>query len=104
MRGLQHNVTSVFIWGFPSGSDGKESASSAGGMALIPGLGRFPEEGNGYPLQCSCLENSMDRGGWQARVHGVTKNQTLLSNSHFHFFSVFKRSNSETDHQPRWDA
>ena len=63
MSGLQFNVTSVFIWGFSSGSDGKESASSAGDLALIPASGRFREEGNGYPLQYSCLENSMDRGG-----------------------------------------
>ena len=47
--------------------------------ALIPGSGRSPEEGNGYPLKHSCLENTMDRGTWQATVHGVTKNQTLLS-------------------------
>ena len=44
-----------------------------------PGLGRSPEEGNGYPLQYSCLENSMDRGAWQATIHGVAKSQTQLS-------------------------
>jgi len=47
---------------------------------LIPGLGRSPGEGNGYPLQCSCQENSMDRGVWNATVHGITKNWTQLSN------------------------
>ena len=47
---------------FPGGSDGKESACNAGDQGLIPGLGRFPGEGNGNPLQYSCLENSMDRG------------------------------------------
>ena len=47
--------------GFPGGSDGKESACSAGGPGLIPGLGRSPGEGNDNPLQYSCLENSMDR-------------------------------------------
>ena len=47
---------------------------------LIPGLGRVPGEGNGHPLQYSCLENSMDRGAWQATVHGVAKNWTWLSN------------------------
>ena len=47
--------------GFPGGSDGKESACSVGGLGAIPGLGRFPGEGNSCPLQYSCLENSMDR-------------------------------------------
>ena len=45
----------------------------------MPGLGRSPGEGNGYPLQCSCLENLMDRGAWRATVHGATKNLTRLS-------------------------
>ena len=45
-------------------------------MGLIPGSGRFPGEGNGNPLQYSCLENPMDRGAWQATVHGVAKSQT----------------------------
>ena len=62
--------------GFPAGSDGKESACNAGDPGLIPGLGRFPGEGNGNPLQYSFLENSMDRGAWRATVHGVTKSQT----------------------------
>jgi len=48
--------------GFSGGLEGKESACKAGGLDLIPGLGRSPGEGNGYPLQYSCLENSMDRG------------------------------------------
>ena len=48
--------------GFPGGSDGKESACSVGDLDLIPGLGRSPGKGNGYPLQYSCLENSKDRG------------------------------------------
>ena len=43
---------------------------------LVPGLGRSPEEGNANPLQCSCLENPIDRGAWQATVHGITKCQT----------------------------
>ena len=53
-----------YLGGFPGGLDGKESASNRGDPGLIPGLGRFPGEGNGYPLQYSCLENSMDRGAW----------------------------------------
>ena len=58
-----------------SGSDCKESGCNAGDLVLIPGLGRSPGEGNGYPLQQSCLENSMGRGAWQATVHGVTKSR-----------------------------
>ena len=59
--------------GFPGGSDDKESPCNAGDLGLIPGLGRSPGEGTGYPLQQSCLENSMDRGSWWATVHGVAK-------------------------------
>ena len=59
--------------GFPGGSDSKESAYNAGDLGSIPGSGRSPGEGNGYPLQYSCLENPMDRGAWWAIVHGVTK-------------------------------
>ena len=51
-------------WGFPGGSDGKESACNVGDLGLIPGSERSLREGNGNPLQCSCLENSMDRGAW----------------------------------------
>ena len=50
---------------------------------MIPGLGRSPGEENSYPLQYSCLENSMDRGAWQATVHGVTKSWTQLSKFHY---------------------
>ena len=63
-------------WIFSCGSDGKEFAYSAGDPGLIPGSGRSLGEGHGYPLQHSCLENSMDRGSWQATVHGVTKSWT----------------------------
>ena len=58
---------------FPGGSDGKESACNAGDLSLIPGLGKSPGKGNGNPLQCSCLENPMDRGARGATVHGVTR-------------------------------
>ena len=71
--------TSVIGWGFPSGSDGKESTCSPEDPGSIPGLGRSPEEENGYPLLYSCLENSMDRAVWQAIVHGVAKSWTWLS-------------------------
>ena len=66
--------------GFPGVSDGKESTCNAGDLGLIPELERSPGEGNGNPLQYSCLENPMDRGAWQATVHGITKSQTGLSN------------------------
>ena len=65
--------------GFPSGSDGKESACNAGDAGLIPELGRSPEEGNDCPLQYSCLENSKDKEACWAAVHGVTKSWTQLS-------------------------
>ena len=64
---------------FPSGSDDKESACSVGDLGSIPGSGRYPVEGNVNPLQYCCLGNPMDRGAWQASVHGVTKSQTQLS-------------------------
>ena len=70
------------IQGFPSSSAGKEFTWNAGELDLIPGLGIFPGKENGYALQYSCLENSMDRGDWQATVHGVAKSQTWLSNFH----------------------
>ena len=62
------------------GSDSKESACNAGDTSSIPGSGRSPKEGNGYPLQSSCLEKSMNRGAWQATVHEVAKRWTQLSN------------------------
>ena len=71
--------------GFPSDSDGKESAGNARDLSSIPGLGRSPGEGNGNPLQYSCLENSMDRGFWWATVYGITRSQTRLSNFHSQF-------------------
>ena len=65
---------------FPGGSDGKASAYNAGDPGSVPELERSPGEGNGNPLWYSCLENPMDRGAWQATVHGVAKSQTQLSN------------------------
>ena len=69
----------VLLLGFPGGSDGKESALNLGDLGLIPVLQRSPGEGNSYPLQYSGLENSMDRGTWQATVHGITKSWTRQS-------------------------
>ena len=62
--------------GFPAGSDSKESACNAGDLGLIPRLGRPPGGGHGNPVQYSCLENPVDRGAWEARVHGVAKSWT----------------------------
>ena len=64
----------------PGGSNGKESAHNTGDLDLISGSGRSPGEGNGYLLQYSCLEKSMDGRAWLARVHGVAKSWTQLSN------------------------
>ena len=72
-------VLVAFLKGFPGGSDGKESPCNAGDPALIPGSRRSPGEGNGYPLQYSCLENPMDRGAWWATAHLVAKSRTQLS-------------------------
>ena len=69
----------LFIQSSPGGSDSKESSCNAGDLGSIPGLGRSPGGGSGYPLQYSCLENSITRGAWQATVHGVTKSWTGLS-------------------------
>ena len=69
--------TSKHILGFPGGSDGKESACNAGDMGLIPGLGRSPGEGNGYPLQYSCLEKFRGQKSLAGyTVHGVPKSWT----------------------------
>jgi len=61
------------ILAFTGGSESKESAYNVGDLGSIPGLGRSPADGNGSPLQYSCLENFMDRGAWQATTHGVKK-------------------------------
>ena len=75
---INFSTVTVLDWnilgcGFPRGSDGNESVWDAGDQGLIPGLGRSPGEGNGNPLQDSCLENPLDRGAWRARVHGVAR-------------------------------
>ena len=72
----------IYILGFPGGEVVKNMPANAGGTGnggSVPGSGRYPGEGNGNPLQYSCLENPMDRGAWWATVHGVSKSQTRLS-------------------------
>ena len=86
LKRLSSSSNSQCSWDFPGGSDGKESACKVGNLGLIPGLGRSPGEENGYPLQNSCLENSMDGGAWQATVHGVAKSWTWQSDFTFTFF------------------
>ena len=71
--------------GFPSDSDSKESACNVGDTGSTPGSERSPGEGNGNPLQYSCLENAMDRGAWRGTVHGITKSQAQLNKWHFQF-------------------
>ena len=73
---------------FPGGSDGKEFTCNMGNLGSIPGLGRSPGEGNVYPLQYSGLENPMDRGAWQATVHGLANSRTQLSDFPFHRYLV----------------
>ena len=73
------HISIFFMWVFPGGLAGKELACNAGDLGLIPGLGRSPGEGKGYPLQYSGLENSMN-----CIVHGVAKSWTRLSDFHFH--------------------
>ena len=72
---MEKAPTLLISVGFPGGSDGKESAWRAGYQGSIPEWGRSPGEGNGNPLQYSCLGNPMDRGAWPATIHGVTESQ-----------------------------
>ena len=78
-------INVLYVPGFPCGSAGKESTCNEGDLGSIPGLGRSPGEGKGYPLQYSGLENPMDY-----TVHGVAKSRTQLSGFHFHFMSHTK--------------
>ena len=85
MVGTVKDICAVFasphnLQGFPSGLVVKNLPANEGGKCSVPGLGRFPGEGNHNPLQYSCLENPTDRGSWQATVHGVAKSGTSLTN------------------------
>ena len=79
--------TQICICILSCSSDGKESSCNAGDLGSIPRSGRSSGEGNGNPLQYSCLENPMDRGTWQATVHGVAKSQTRLSDCHYYIYT-----------------
>ena len=82
--------------GFPGDSEVKAFSCNAGDLGSIPGLGRFPGEGNDDPLQYSCLENPMDRGAWWVIPHGVAKSLTRLNDSlsffSFSFANTFSQS------------
>ena len=78
--------------GFLGSSAGKQSAWSVGDLGSFPRLARSPRWGSGYPLQYSGLENFMDRGVWQATVHGFAKSWTRLSDFHFHFSTLCQNS------------
>ena len=82
---ILHSLLSNVWRGFPGGSDGKESACNVGDPSSNPGLGRSPGEGNGNPLQYSCLENPKDKEAWQATVHGVAKKSDTTEQWTFHF-------------------
>ena len=92
---------SVPIWkpitGFPGGSEVKASACNAGDLGLIPGSGRSPGEGNGNPLQYSCLENPMGRGAGWATVHGVAKSRTRLSDFTLMTAAAMETGDGETE-------
>ena len=77
------------------------SVCNAGDLGLIPGLERSPGEGNGTPLQYSCLENPMDGGAWWAAVHGVAKSWTRLSNFSFTFITIEERERT-SKYKDRW--
>ena len=70
---LNNEIKLRKLWGFPSSSVVKTPPANVGDMGSIPGSGRSPGEGNGYLFQYCCLENPMDRGAWQATIHGLTK-------------------------------
>ena len=78
----------ICVGGFPGGSDSKQPTCSVGDLGLTPGLERSPGEGNGYPLNSSCLGNPMDRGAWWATLHGVTKSQAWLTSAHLIFILI----------------
>ena len=82
-------VNNITIWGFPGGSDSKESACNVKGLGSIPGLGRSPGEGNDNPLQYSFLGNPMGRRCWQVTAYGVTKSRTQMKSLRTHAYTAY---------------
>ena len=84
--------------GFPGVSVVRNLPANAGDVGSVSGSGRSPGEGNGTPLQCSCLENPMDRGTWQATIHGVTKESDMTErlNSNNNYTKGVKSERAET--------
>ena len=81
------------VMGFPGGSDGKASACSAEDPGLIPGLGRYPGEGNCKLLQYSCLENPRDRGAWRATIYGVARvGHDLVTKPPYYYHMTIKNN------------
>ena len=95
-------ATSPSLSFLSSGSELKASACNAGDLGSIPGSGRSPGEGNGNPLQYSCLENPMDEGAWWATVHGVEKSRTQLSYFTFSFTFAMKRGEKSWHISSMW--
>ena len=94
-RPMVNETHQAYLWavGFPGGSDGKASACNVGDPGSIPGSGRFPGEGNGNPLQCSCLENSMDREAPQSLVgYSPGGGKELDTTERLHFTFTFRFS------------
>ena len=94
----------ILVVGFPDGSDSKESACNAGDPGLIPGLGKFPWEGNDNQVQYFCLENSMDRGAWQAYLD-TTRQYTHPLTSLWHLLRTYTHIHTHTHthtHRPLW--
>ena len=93
----QHLHCIRYFKDFPGGSDNKEPACNSGDPGSIPELGRSPGEGNGNPLQYSCLENPTDRANWQAIVHGVLKNHIWATNT-FTLFRYYKQPRNDLNY------
>ena len=91
LKRLNSSSSSIVTGGLPWWLSGKESICNAVDLGSIPGSERSPEEGNGYPLQYSCLENSRDRGTWQVTVHRVAESQTRLSEHYTHIYHIKRK-------------